>query len=110
MFSFMKMDAVCLENQSLATAAKYAYGSWRKSLVAAGIPPELHQAGSEGKWDKEQVIAKIRERQRQGKSLEYPAVYKDRAVLLLAAKRCFGQWQAALEAAGVVSGEPEEES
>ncbi len=94
---------VCLENRAFATAVKNAFGSWRKALIAAGIPPEVGRATDEG-WDKQRVVAEIRERQRQNKPLTCRGVGRDHAALLSAAKRHFGQWTTALEVAGIVLG------
>jgi len=98
-------NEVCLENHAMATAAKHAFGGWCKALVAAGIEPEPRRVTSGRKWDKERVIAQIQERQRQGKPLTYSAVRRDHPGLTQAARRYFGRWRAALEAAGIVSEE-----
>ncbi len=96
---------VCRQNHALATAAKNAYGSWRRALVAAGIQPEPRRAPARRKWNKERVISQIQERHRQHKPLTYTATRRDNGGLICAAKQYFGRWNAALEAAGVVSGE-----
>jgi hypothetical protein len=99
----LSWSEVCLENRAIATAAKNAFGCWRSALVAAGIQPEVHQTAFGNRWDKQRVIAEIQSRQRQEKPLTYRAVDRDDAALLRAARRYFGQWRTALEAADVVS-------
>ena len=83
------------ENMALSNAATRLFGSWRKALVAAGIP----DAQPLQKWSKERVIEHILARQRQGLAL--PKTWKEDRALHAAATRCFGGWQAALMAAGI---------
>jgi hypothetical protein len=56
---------VCLENHALATAAKYAFGSWKKALMAAGLVPEERVDGQDVRWSRELVIDAIRSRRRE---------------------------------------------
>lgn len=83
------------ENMALSNAATRLFGSWRKALVAAGIPG----AQPLQKWSKERVIEYILARQRQGLALT--KTWKEDRALHSAATRRFGGWQAALAAAGI---------
>ena len=81
------------EHMALSNAATRLFGSWRKALVAAGIPG----AQPLQKWSKERVIERILARQRQGLALT--KTWKEDRALHSAATRRFGGWQAALIAA-----------
>jgi len=94
---------VCLKNRAVATAAKNTFGSWSKALAAAGIAPEPHRVAFGDRWDKEHIVARIQERQRQGMAVSYVAVNKDHPALVSAARRLFGNWSRALQAAGIAS-------
>ena len=94
---------VCCENRTLAQAAKQLFGSWSRALVAAGIGSKGQRVGRGRKWNAQKVIAQIQKRHRQDKSLVRKVVYKDDPSLVHAAWRYFGQWHAAIEAAGIVS-------
>jgi len=93
-------NEVCLENRALASAARNAFRSWRRALVAAGIIPEIPHAPHNKKWDKQRIIEMIEDRYREGKPLSYTQVRKDHAALTCAARRHFGSWGRALAAAG----------
>jgi hypothetical protein len=75
-----------------AQAAKYFHG-WHNALRAAGWEPGRQS------WSKEIVVAKIQDRVRQGRSVS--KVHQEDACLYSQAKRLFGSWQQALQAAGV---------
>ncbi len=92
---------VCLENRAFASAAKQAFGSWRKALIAAGIDPTLHRNQSGKQWDQQRVIKCIRQRQQEGQSLKCADVYRDHRSLVNAAQRYFGSWGKAMRAAEV---------
>lgn len=81
------------QNMALSNAATRLFGSWRKALVAAGVPG----AQPLQKWSKERVIEHILARHRQGLALT--KTWKEDRALHSAATRCFGGWQAALIAA-----------
>ena len=42
---------VCLENRAFASAAKQAFGSWRRALIAAGIAPAMYHHHGRKEWD-----------------------------------------------------------
>jgi hypothetical protein len=78
----------------LNSAACRYFGGWRKALLAAGLPAKPFR-----EWTPERVVEAIRVRFQQGRMLEN--VRREDSGLEYAGKRCFGSWQAALEAAGV---------
>ncbi len=43
---------VCMDNRVFAVAAKNVFGSWRKTLIAAGIDPSLHRNLSNKAWER----------------------------------------------------------
>jgi len=52
-------------------------------------------------WTEERVLRRIYKRQRNGRAMNYMSVHREDLRLLGAARRLFGSWTAALEAAGV---------
>lgn len=92
---------ICLENRVFASAAKRAFGSWRRALIAAGIDPTLHRNHSGKQWDQQRVIKCIRQRQQEGQSLKCADVFRDHRSLVNAAQRYFGNWGEAMRAARV---------
>lgn len=92
---------VCLENRAFATAAKQAFGSWRKALLAAGIDPMVYRNYSRKQWDQQRVIACIRKRQRDGQSVKCADVRREYPSLVNAAHRYFGSWREAMRSAGL---------
>ena len=96
---------VCLGNRTFALAAKQAFGSWRKALVAAGIWSKGRGVCKTKKWDAQKVIAHIQERHQQNKSLMRKDVLKEDASFVNAVRRYFKLWHTAIKAAGVVSEE-----
>jgi hypothetical protein len=73
-------------------------------LEVAGIPPPPGRAVVCRKWDDEIVIQRIQDRRREGRPLTYERTRTDDSALVAAARRYFGNWRAALKAAGI---EPE---
>lgn len=96
---------VCLENRTFAISAKQAFGSWGKVLAAAGIVAKGQQVIHKRKWDTQIVIARIQERHRQNETLVRSVVFREDPNLIHAARRYFGDWNAAMEAAGFASQE-----
>ena len=92
---------VCLENRAFASAAKHTFGSWRRTLIAAGIDPNTYHNHGRKEWDHQRVIACLRKRQQEGKSLKCADVSREHRALVNAAQRYFGSWREASRAAGI---------
>jgi hypothetical protein len=73
-------------------------------LEVAGIPLPPGRAVVCRKWDDKIVIQRIQDRRREGRPLTYERTRTDDSALVAAARRYFGNWRAALKAAGI---EPE---
>ena len=87
----------------LLARAKELFGSWAGALTAAGLklPP-----GSRSPWpeaSKTAVLAEIQRRARAGETLRVDLIFKEQwgAPLIWRARRLFGSWKAAREAAGI---------
>lgn len=82
----------------LGAAAGRYFGSWRTAMRSAGLPtnklrpPKRH-------WTNPEVLAAIQLRHEQGLSLT--AVWRDDLPLYSIAKRQYGSWRGALDAAGL---------
>lgn len=92
-------SGVCLENRTLAVAAKNQFRSWTRALEAAGIPSTTRVAHGKRKWNRETVLEAIRVRQREGKSLQCSRVREEQSTLVSAARSFFPTWREAVEAA-----------
>ena len=90
---------VCLENRVGAARIKHAFGSWGKALAAAGLSPALYRVNRSDRWTTQEVISAIQERVRQKKPLTCAAVLGEKPALVREARRHFGRWRSALEAA-----------
>lgn len=84
----------------LAAAALRANGfkSWREAVVAAGI--DFDNVARYQYWDEAKVIKAIRARKRTGAPMSSKALQKADQCLFCAARRRFGSWDGALDAAG----------
>jgi hypothetical protein len=86
------LSNVRLEDSGLGYAAQKCFGSWQAALAAAGVSlPD--------RWTADRVLAEIHRRRKEGLPLagfstQDPALFR-------AARRHFGDWQAALAAAGI---------
>jgi hypothetical protein len=85
---------------SLAAAALRPNGfrSWRDALAAAGI--DVDNVTRYKYWDNEKVIKAIRARKRSGEPMSSRSLQSTDQSLFCAARRRFGSWDKALEAAG----------
>ena len=92
---------VCLENRAFASAAKHTFGSWRKTLIAAGIDPKIYHNYGRKEWDQQRVIACLRKRHQEGKSLKCADVSREHRSLVNAAHRYFGSWREAVRVARI---------
>lgn len=84
----------------LFTAARRFYGSWSKTITAAGIVYANVKANRRGYWSKKRIVSEIRKLERQGVRLSMRATERSRPDLVGIALLYFGSWQAAVEAAG----------
>jgi hypothetical protein len=82
------------QSPKLADAAKRFFGSWHAALLAAGLSAEPFR-----KWSRQRVLETIQERSRQG-PVTATILLKDK-LLSAAVYRYFGNWQRAMEAAGL---------
>jgi len=110
----MDGPAVRKDDGALSAAAHLLFGSWYGALDAAGIasgdyrmlrPPEhrVEEIKPHGYWTKETVIAEIRQRHEAGEGISGDVVKREAGQLASAACRYFGNWYAAVEAAGIKS-------
>ncbi len=82
------------EDSQLYYAAKKRFGGWHKALRAAGLQSKLRRT-----WTRQSVLEAIRLRDKQGQSLS--RIWQEDKPLFCAAVRRFGNWQNAMEAAGL---------
>ena len=97
----LRWNHVCFENRALATAAKNAFHGWRRAVLAAGIATESEKTVRRRKWDKQRVIEAILRLQEQGKPLHGKGLYENSDALVRVARRYFGSWNNALQAAAL---------
>ena len=90
---------------ALSASGRELFGSWDAALAAAGIDPESTAPVRPVKYSTtEEVRAEILARKKRGNSLNTTRVQKGKesdATLFRSARRYFGSWDAALEAAGI---------
>jgi hypothetical protein len=86
-----------------AACSRRYFSSWANAVNAAGIDyDQILEAGKTRrrnkltKWSKEQVLEEVRK----AESQKLLSTYRDRLALYSAARREFGSWKQALEAAG----------
>ena len=86
-------------DMNLCNAAKEHFGGWHNALRAAGITSDIRNPKSRHQWSRQRVIDEIQARHREGLFLfsTWPA----NRFLHRAAKRYFGSWKNALQAAGI---------
>jgi len=92
-------NVVCFENRVFAVAAKQLFRSWGRALEAAGLVPEHIATGSRRIWDRQRILAAIRLRQQEGKTLQCSRVRQEDAGLVSAARRYYSTWAEAVAAA-----------
>lgn len=81
----------------LVSAARRLFGSWKRALFAAGVDPTKFCCPAS--WTREQVIEGILIRRLRDEPLGYRTT--EPRALVDAARRFFGTWGAAKEAAGI---------
>lgn len=86
-----------------AACSRRYFSSWANAVKAAGIDyDQILEAGKARrrkkltKWSKDEVLEQVR----QAESKNLLTTYRDRLALYSAARREFGSWKQALEAAG----------
>lgn len=95
----LRWKEVCMEDRKLAMAAIYAFGSWRKAVLAAGI--DAVTRSNETKWNRRRIVAAIQLRAQQNLPLSTGTVDREDGPLSCAARRYFGSWRNAMQAAGL---------
>lgn len=75
------------------------FGSWDKTLRAAGIDPA--QVRRYETWNKDRVIRGIKDRAKAGEGLNSKTMQEQACKLFNAALKRFGNWGSALKAAGI---------
>lgn len=85
-------------SDSVRKASYRLFGSWTVAVRSAGVP---YRPVRLPKWTEVSVVEAILDRQLANRPLNAGAVAKHRASLYCGARRCFGNWAAALRAAGV---------
>ena len=85
---------------SLAAAAlrPNGFSSWREAVIAAGI--DVEEVTRYKYWNNEKVLKAIRDRKRNGEPMSSKSLQTTDQSLFCAARRRFGSWDGALEAAG----------
>ncbi len=85
---------------SLAAAAlrPNGFSSWREAVIAAGI--DVEEVTRYKYWDHDKVLKAIKARKRKGEPMSSKSLQTTDQSLFCAARRRFGSWDGALEAAG----------
>ena len=90
---------VTSQNTGLYAAGCHVYGSWDQALRAAGLNPrEIRRYRV---WTPEKILKAIRKEARSGQPLHYQALEKRDVGLVDTARKMFGSWSAAVQAAGI---------
>ena len=87
----LPISTIYCDDICLYAAGKRFWGTWNQALQAAGLPPHKKR------WSPRSVINAIVDRQRQGLPLH--GVARNDDLLEAVARRYFGSWPKALEAA-----------
>ncbi len=98
----LSVTGIAKRDGGLYLAALSRFRAWPQALRAAGLDPALIQRkASPMPWTRERVLAMIRARKRRALPLNHAAVDDVCTSLTEAARRFFGTWNRALQAAGV---------
>lgn len=86
---------------ALAAAAlrPNGFSSWRQAIAASGL--DIDDIARYGQWSCERIVDELSARHKQGRPLSSKAAQSENPSLFCAARRRFGSWDAALEAAGL---------
>lgn len=87
---------------TLYTAAGNYFGSWRQAIKAAGLDYTKIRRKLAKKWTRELVLEEIKRRRAEGLPLNE---WEAGSYLTSPARRLFGSWQKAINAAGLTYGE-----
>ena len=88
-----------LGDKKLSSVAWKHFGSWAKAVEAAGLADRIPVRTPHKRWSRPEVLMIIREGHASGISL--PDLAKKELGLVSSARRHFGQWRLAVEAAGL---------
>ncbi len=95
-------NGVRKDEPSLYKAAIRLFGKYDLAILAAGLKPEMTRiAPPPPAYTREQIAAWITDRNQQGLSVTYKTMKTEYLRMLKCARRLFGTWQQAVEAAGV---------
>ncbi|MDP2677054.1 MAG: hypothetical protein Q8O83_05240 [bacterium] len=101
----MDSTSVCSDDKRLYSISNYYFGGWGKAVTAAGFGYDAIRIyrpkywwGKE--WTKERITQEIKNRYIDGKKINSNAIQVGCNDLYIAAKRYFGSWKNAIEAAG----------
>lgn len=75
------------------------FSSWREAIAAAGL--DINEIARYGQWSAERIVCELRALQQAGRPLSSKAAQAANPALFCAARRRFGSWDCALEAAGL---------
>lgn len=89
------------DHRKLYCAGRKWFGSWRKTIEAAGYDYNKIQAVRANYWTPQIVIKEIKQLEKSGIRLSLKAIRETRNDLLSAAITRFGSWGQAVEAAGI---------
>lgn len=96
-------------DRRLYEAARHHFGSWRKSLIAAGIDVQhVRKPRKPRKLDRQEIIQTLRDRHEAGLTLKCTEVCLENRDLATAAINAFNSWGRALAAAGLGPPLPDE--
>jgi len=95
----LRTTVVKAGERPLYVAAIRHFRNWGDALLAAGIDPE--SVSGKRVWTEERVISRIRKLERQGIMMNVKSVRRVDGGLTQAARRYWGAWDDALEAAGL---------
>ncbi len=95
----LSSSAIRRDNSPIYHAAYKRFGSWPKTLAAAGLDPRRHCRSRD--WSPQRVIDRILHLNSRGISLRRCEMNQYDPGLLAAAHIQFGSWQSALELAGI---------
>ena len=95
----MRWIDVCYENQAFAVATKNLFRTWAMALIAAGLREKRIASGRAHTWSEESIIREIQAIYNQPEG--HRQVWETHMSMASAARRRFGSWANALQAAGI---------